>query len=368
MSLLRTDLFGFTPGGPVLDAEEAYGDDWDPRRGGQVLGSEEDYSFSLSSDEDDDDLDDDDLSESFGDDSDDQLDQILTDMESEESEEDYGQDNLDLAPDVEQCREELATVIRDGVRNAFLGESDGIQKMFRNSAEWVSDKFEQMMAPGDMEEIAQALLNPDHEGTFEASFCDWNNLTDADRQFIVHKAIWSTAWPGINISVDDKLWEAWSAGVSNLPSSAFEIAKAALTADLPRLVHAAFAENLFIGNLMQAAGWDPQNADQLRNERAMTMWLLGKFGVPIDAYVAQAISEEGQAVIAACQPQGRLTETPTDVAWGPTDVARERMADEFVASPVQEISDVGTSMPAPEQILAFGYGFTVLGSLAGFFR
>lgn len=369
MDLRRSDLFAFAPnsttveaeeeygndwnqrrGGPVVAAEEGYGN-WDPRRGGSVLDAEEKFSLS-DEDEDfgDDDGDDDFGDDAFGgDDVDSQLDQILSQMDHEEG---FGADPLSIPPSLEGHRDELANIIRDGVRNAFFGESEGVQSMFRSGAEWVSNKFEQMAMPGDVEEIAQALMA-------DGSLCNWNELSDSDRQAAVHAAIWYSMWPGVELSADDEFWKAWSTGsLSSIPTDAFNIAKAALTGDLPKMVYASLAENPVIGNVMQSAGWDPKNADQMKNERAMTLWVLGKFGFPVDAYIARAITDQGQGVIAACQ----------QASAGPTAVgpAEEAMVEELVV-PTQELADTGFGLPTPEQILAGGYGFAILGSLAGIF-
>lgn len=364
-TLRRSDLFGFVPGGPVLDAEMSYGDydpqHWHGRRGGPVVAAEESYgdAFSLH-DEDDDvmfsgDLDDVPLfSDAFGDDDggdevDQQLDQILSEMDQDDR---FGADSLAVSPALEGYSEALSDVIRQGIRDAFFGEEDGVRSMFRQGADWVSNKFEQLTAPGDMEEIAQHLLA-------DGAFCHWNDLSDADRQALVHNAIWNSAWPGVEVSVDDELWDAWQKGIGSLPTSAFEIAKAALTSDLPKVVHAAIAENPVLGNMMQAAGFDPTNADQFVNERAMTLWLLGKFGLNVDAYVAKAITDRGQDIISACQAAA---------SGAPTSPEAEGLAEELVAQPVQELAETGWRMPSPEQILALGYGFSILGSLAGVFR
>lgn len=378
MALRRSDLFGFVPGGPVLDAEEEYGEydpqNWHQRRGGPVVAAEEAYGgkFSLS-DEDDDvafagDLEDVDLfTDSFGkeggDEVDNQLDQILSEMDKEDFGAYSGEDALAIAPGLEAYRNGLADIIREGVRSAFIGEAEGVQSMFQRGADWVSNKFEQLVAPGDMEEIAQALMSGAGEGPrsegVDLAFCHWNELSDSARESLVHNAIWYAMWPGVEVSVDDKLWEAWQSGIGSLPSSAFEIAKAAVTADLPKIAYAAFAEHPMLGNMMQAAGWDPQNADQMKNERAMLLWLLGKFGFPVDAYVAKAITDQGQDVISACQA---ATSGGSSIS-----AEAEGLAEELVAPPVQELPDSGWQMPSPEQILAAGYGLSIIGSLAGIF-
>lgn len=373
--LRRQDLFGFVPGGHVLDTEMAYGgydpQDWHQRRGGPVVAAEESYGdeddhFSLHGEDDDvefgGDLEDVPLfgGEEKGDKVDDQLDSILEDMDKEDFGE-YGADPMAVAPGAEGVREDLADVIRDGIRNSFVGEStaspDSWTALFRRNADWVSDKFEQFSNPGDIEEIAQALLA-------DPGFGQWYQLSEDDHKAMVSAAINYAAIPGIEHQLDDAVLAAWNEGWANFSASDAAQILWSLFRDSKKTVYAAFAELIVFGNLMQMIGVDPENADQMFNSRAVFLAVCLKAGFPVDAYIAEAITKQGQAIVATVGAANYAQSADLSSRTAPE---AEALAEQLVAPPVQSLPDSGYRMPPPEQILAFGYGVTILGSLAGIF-
>lgn len=374
-TLHRQDLFGFVPGGPVLDTEMAYGGydpgDWNQRRGGPVVAEEEEYGdddhFSLH-DEDDDvsfggDLEDVPLFGGEKDKVDDQLDEILSEMDKDDDDYgSYGADPMRVAPEVEALREDLTSIIVDGYRNAFWGEANASSgawaAVFRRGAEYVSNKFEALAMPGDMEEIAQALL------AHGLAFGQWYQLSDDDRKAMVRSAIEYAAVPGVEHGVDDAIVSAWNDGMAGLSArNAANILSSAFS-DAKKTFYAALAENPLFGNLMQAAGVDPENADQMVNFRAILTVAMLKVGMPIDAYIASSISEHGQAIVQTVNASAYAHTADLSAV----SVEAEVLAEDLVAAPVQTLPDSGYRMPPPEQILAFGYGVTILGSLAGILR
>ncbi len=376
-TLHRSDLFGFVPGGHVLDTEMAYGgydpQDWHGRRGGPVVAEEEEYGdddhFSLH-DEDDDvafggDLEDVPLFGGEGKDADDvdnALDEILHDMDKDS----FGADPMAVSPEVEAQRDALTGLIRDGIRNAFWGESkaasDSWGKMFRKGADYVSDQFEKSM-PGDLEEIAQALMA-------QGIFSHWNDLSEDDRNLAVANAIRYAAVPGIEHATDDAAVAAWKNGTFFTASNAKSLIWTALS-DANKTFYSALAENPLFGNLMQATGMDPSNADQMVNMRAMFLVLCMSVGLRVDSYIAHAISQD-QGVVAAIA-SAEQAQSGANYPQGPqgpqVSIEAEAVVEELnIMPPVQELPDSGYSMPPPEQILAFGYGLSILGSLMGIFR
>lgn len=365
--------YGFVPGGRVLQAEEDYG--FVP--GGRVLQAEEDYGFVpggpvLEAEEeygeDDDDIEMSDVS-LFGGDRDDvdvQLDEIIDEMDHEDA---FGADPVaHLSPELDHLVDPLSNVLRDGVRDSFWGAEasnpSSFRQMFRSSAEAISNAFEKMAAPGDMEEIAGFLL-------LDGAFPSWDSLNDQEREALVEGAVWASAWPGIDMQADDVFWEAWSSGKTSLPTSAYEVAKIALTQDLPKAIHAAFAEVQPLGIAMKAAGFNPEDRDQLRNERAMAIWVLGKFGYPIYSYMAKAITDKAQDIISeAARVSGPSTSAPSAPAPnGPISIEAERMVEEIVVvAPVQQGPAESGSGWGSVQFLAFGYGVSMMLPLLGIVR
>lgn len=368
MPLRRSDLFGFVPGGPVLEAEEAYGEDWDPRRGGRVLDAEEEYSFSLSGDDDEDFGADSGMSDiplfsdSFGgDETDDQLDQILSDLESDE----FGADPMQISPSLEPYVDQLDDLIAKGAQDAIMARQDDLPSLFNASMGMLrkaAQKFSNFFTPGDLKEIAHALMA-------DPAFCEWPSLSQEQQSGTVHQAIYASMWPGVESKSDDMashaMDQAWdqlsSADVASLSSNLFEVFLTATTEDLPKAFYAGLAENPVLGNAMQMMGWDPANDDQALNVQAAALWLFGKIGFDIDGAIAAQISDNGEQIVQACR--GAVEQS------GPVEVVSvevEQISD-LLPAPVQEMSDSGYFAWDPTQILAAGYGMSILGSLTKIF-
>lgn len=362
MPLRRQDLFGFTPGGPVLEAEEAYGDDWDPRRGGRVLDAEEEYSFTLNGDEDDEfgsDISDVQMfSDAYGeeDETDAQLDNILQQMDSE----DFGADPMSIPPELESAVDQLDDLVVAGAQDAVVPRPEDVISAFNvpmRMMKKAGSKFSSFFTPGDFKEIAHAIIA-------DPAFCQWNDLSDGQRTAIVHNAIYYCMFPGVEMGSDDALSPAWeqltSADVAGLASTLFETFVTATTEDMPKAFYAGLAEIPVLGSAMQAIGWDPESDDQSLNAQAAALWFFGKMGFDIDASIANQITQNGQDIVAACRA---AQSSPTIVA-----IESETLVEDIVPAPTQEMSESGYRGPAPEQILAFGYGVSILGALTGVFR
>lgn len=340
--------YGFTPGGSVLDAEEDFGagtpDD-------DILESEESYVDDIDEfGADEDDEDDFDLDMFGGDDNDPdaQLDALDAALDGEA----FGESPLSVAPGLEQYRAPLAGILFDGVKEGLVG-ADGIDRKIFDLASSAGYQLDKVFTPGDMEEIAQALLA-------DPGFGQWNGLSDEERAAMVNRAVAYAAVPGLELGWNDAFAEAWNQGQlpASFPKTVFAAFKTYFTQDIPKVMYAALAEIPAIGATMQAMGWDPANADQLFNARAVLLYALS-FVKSVDASLANAITARAQNIISAVGA--------TSQAGGGT--VEEALVEQIsLPEPAQQVPDSGTWLPEPPQILAIGYAVGIGGAVLGFFR
>jgi hypothetical protein len=286
--------------------------------------------------------------------------------------EDFGADPMHISPELEPVVDQLDDLIVAGAQSAVVGDDQGaglvsvfnIPKRMMKSA---GAKISSFFTPGDFKEIAHAILaDPGPDG--HPSLCIWNELSDDQRAAIVHNAIYYCMFPGVKMGSPDALSPAWDQltgmDVSGLASTLFETFTTVATEDLPKSFYAGLAENPVLGNAMQALGWDPESDDQQLNVQAAGLWFFGKLGFDIDASIANQITQNGQDIVSACQSASQSS--PQVVSIEAEGLSQS--LEEFIPAPTQEMVESGYRGPAPEQILAFGYGISVLGALTGVFR
>lgn len=217
------------------------------------------------------------------------------------------------------------------------------------------EKLQSYMEPGDAAEIATYLMN-------QPGFANWNSLNEAQQAQLVKQAVIASAIPGLEQNWDEPFRRAFSSNPSILGSAWATLTSGPsaiwglITSDYPNTMFAVLQEIPGVGAALQALSQSVgvQRPDQLFNGLAIRYYMLGLMYPAIYNWIAQSVTKQGQAAIAAVSAVSRPVQ---DVAPLPPMMA-----------PPQTMPAPSTGLPSPPVILAVGFGLSAAGAVLGFFK
>lgn len=350
--LRRSSLFGTTthvPQGRVLTAEEEYGSVF-----GGVLDDEEDYVDDIDLDDEEefgsfDEVEEEDDWEAMGAYGSDPDADASASIEELDAELDadlyagtawYGREGPLMVPAPAQDDvDALADALNIGaVMPSFLqskGEKPGW-------TEWVFERSNNLISGNETREIAKYLM-------LEPGFAHWNSMGLEQQAAMVHAAIAKAAELGVELESDDVIRRSMQQGQSGFRSAASSLWTMG-TRDLPRMIGAALTE---LGV--------PASDDQLINGTATRYLVIGRMYPDLYAWLANAVTKQGQAAIEgmqeATQDLGQIPVTAPGVV-PPTPTVQ----------PPPTALPTGSGFPTPAQILGVGTGVIVAGAMLGVFK